>query len=144
VRGRFTKTIALAAICGATIVGTVAVSAASVDAKGTKKQFCNAAVKVGSNIKPSANPSAYGKKAAAKLEKSFHNLEAKAPTSALKNSVATISDFYGQIADGDSAGDIADNAKDYAKAAVKFTTYLTTKCISTQIPDITLPDITLP
>ena len=142
--GRFLKTIALAAIAAATIVGTVGVSAASVDAKGTKKQFCNAAVKVGSDIKTSANPSAYGKKAAAKLEKSFHKLEAKAPTTALKKAVAEISDFYGQIADGDSASEIADSAEDYAKAAAKFATYLATKCISTQLPKITLPDITLP
>ena len=68
----FRKTIALVAICGATIVGTTAVSAASVDAKGTKKQFCNTAVKVGNDIDPSTDPSAYDEKAAAKLEKSFN------------------------------------------------------------------------
>jgi hypothetical protein len=144
VRGRFTKTIALLAICGATVVGTMGVGSASVAEKGTKKQFCKAAVKVGSDIKPSANPSAYSKKAAAKLEKSFHALESKAPTTSLKNAVADISDFYGQIADGDSASELADSAEDYGKAAVKFATYLTTKCVSVSMPDITLPDITLP
>jgi hypothetical protein len=143
VRGSFMKTIALLAICGATVVGTTVVGSASVAEKGTKKQFCKAALKVGNNIRPSAGTSGYSKKAAAKLEKSFHALEAKAPTTSLKNSVATMSDFFGDIADGDT-GAIKDNAADYGKAAVKFTTYLTTKCVSVSIPDITLPDITLP
>jgi hypothetical protein len=144
VQAGFRKTIALAAICGATIVGTAAVSAASIDAKGTKKQFCNAAVKVGSDIEPSADPSSYDEEAAAKLEKSFHKLEAKAPNNGQKNAVADISDFYAEIADGD-AGDISSGeAKAYAKAVTKFAAFLATQCVSTQIPDITLPDITLP
>jgi hypothetical protein len=143
VQAGFRKAIALAAICGVTIVGTVAVSGASVDAKGTKKQFCNAAVKVGNDIDPSTDPSGYGKKAAAKLEKSFAKLEAKAPNSSLKNAVSTISDYFGAIADGDN-DELADSAEDYGKAITRFATYLATKCVSTQIPDITLPDISLP
>ena len=142
-QARFRKTIALVAICGATVVGTTAVSAASVDAKGTKKQFCNAAVKVGNDIDPSTDASAYGKKAAAKLEKSFAKLEAKAPNSSLKNAVSTISDYFGAIADGDN-DELADSGAAYGKAIAKFATYLATKCVSTQIPDITLPDIELP
>ncbi|HEY8218004.1 MAG TPA: hypothetical protein VIH82_12785 [Acidimicrobiia bacterium] len=140
----FTKTVAVVAICAAMIVGTIAMASASVDAKGTKKQFCSAALKVGTGISPSGSPTGIAKKAAAKLEKAFHKLEAKAPTTSLKNAVATMSDFYGRIADGDSASDLAEDAADYAKAALKFSAYLTTKCISTKIPDITLPDITLP
>jgi hypothetical protein len=139
----FRKTIALAAICGATIVGTTAVSAASVDAKGTKKQFCKAAVRVGANIEPSTDPSDYDEEAAAKLEKAFNKLEAKAPTNALKNAVADISDYFGAIADGDT-DELADTAEDYGRAFTRFAGYLATKCISTQLPDITLPDITLP
>jgi hypothetical protein len=133
--------MAALAISAAVIVGTMGVSAASVDAKGTKKQFCKAAVKVGSNIRPSSNPTGTSKKASAKLEKSFHQLEAKAPTSSLKNAVATMSDFYGRIADGDDLQDIAGDAVAYGKAAVKFTKYLTTKCISVSIPDVSVPTL---
>ena len=140
----FRKAIALVAICGATVVGTTAVSAASVDAKGTKKQFCKAALKVGNNIDPSGDPSDYDEKAAAKLEKSFAKLESRAPTQSMKNTVSTISNYFGAIADGDT-DEIADNSSDYGKAFARFTTYLATKCIEIpDIPDITLPDISLP
>jgi hypothetical protein len=144
VQARFTKPLAALAIGAAMIVGTVGVSAASVEAKGTKKQFCKAALKVGSNIGTSVDPSGVDEQAAAKLEKGFHKLEAKAPDKSLKKSVATMSDFFGQIADGDSASDLAESGTAYGKAALKFSTYLATKCVSVALPDISLPDISLP
>ena len=143
-QARFRKTIALAAICGATIVGTVAVSAASVDAKGTKKQFCNAAVKVGTTSIRRPIRVTTTKKAAAKLEKSFDEARGEGAEQRAEERSGRPLRLLRPIADGDAGDSRRDEAKAYGKAVTKFATYLATKCVSTQIPDITLPDITPP
>ena len=143
-QARFAKPMAALAISAAVVVGTMGVSAASVDAKGTKKQYCKSALKIGSNITPSFNPKGLPKKDAAKLEKSFTKLAKLAPTTSLRKSTLTMAHFFGRIADGDSAKELAKDAGAYGKASAKWATYLATQCVSVSIPDITLPDITLP
>jgi hypothetical protein len=145
VQARWMKPVAAVAISAAVAVGTMGVSAASVDAKGTKKQYCKTALHLGSDIQTSPDPSGLSKKNAASLEKSFKKLAKQAPTGALQKASTTIANFYGKIADGDSFQDISSStAKAYAKAYLTFGTYVATKCVAAAIPDITLPDITLP
>ncbi len=144
-RARFTKPVAAVAITAALVVGATSVVGASVDAKGSKKKFCNQALNLGSDITQSPDPSSLTEETAADLEKAFNKLAKVAPNKALKNSSTTMANFYGEIADEGDAQDISsDDAKAFAKATVKFGTYLATKCVSAAIPDITLPDITLP
>jgi len=80
------------------------------------------------------------RKTAAKLEKAFRTLAETAPTKSLNSAVNTIAAFYGRLADGDKAVDVAKDAGvAFGKAAAKFATYLATQCISSQLSDITLP-----
>ena len=144
-QARFTKPMAALAISAAVIVGTMGVSAASVDAKGSKKKFCTASSKVGSDVDPSTDPSGISEDTAADLEKAFKKLAKSAPNNSMKKAVLTISAFYGRFADGDAPGDVAqDDGVAYAKAAAKFGTYVATKCIAVLIPDVTIPDIKIP
>jgi len=145
VRARFTKPVAAVAITAALVVGATSVVGASVDAKGSKKKFCNQALNLGSEITQSPDPSSLAEETAADLEKAFKKLAKAAPNKALKNASTTIANFYGEIADGGDVQDLtADDGEAFAKANVKFATYLATKCVSEAIPDITLPDISLP
>ena len=135
------KPVAAVAISAAVALGTVGVSAASVDATGTKKQFCKSAL----HIKGTPDPSGISEKSAASLEKQFKKLAKQAPTSSLANASTTIAKFYGKIANGDNISDTSSSAaKSFAKAYLKFGSYVATKCVADAIPDITLPDITLP
>lgn len=144
-RARFSKPVAAVAITAALVVGATSVVGASVDAKGSKKKFCNQALNLGSDITQSPDPSSLSEETAADLEKAFKKLAKAAPNNALKNASTTMANFYGELADGGDARDIdSDDAKAFAKATAKFGTYLATKCVSEAIPDITLPDITLP
>jgi hypothetical protein len=133
--------MAVVAISAAVAVGTMGIGAASVDAKGTKKQFCKSAL----HIQGTPDPSGISEKSAASLEKQFKKLAKQAPTSALANASTSIAKFYGKIADGADVSDTSSSAaKSYAKAYLKFGAYVATKCVADAIPDITIPTITLP
>lgn len=144
-KARFNKAImtpiAAVALSAAMLVATTGVATASIDAKGSKKKFCEQALKLGTDVtQPSPDATSVPEDTAADLERAFKKLSKAAPSKALKNATATIASYYGELADGSSPADLsAEEGEAYGNATAKFATYLATKCISEVIPDITLP-----
>jgi hypothetical protein len=139
------KPVAAVVITAAVAVGTAGVGGASVDATGSKKQFCKTALGLGSDITTAPSLNGLAKKDAAKFQKSFKKLASQAPTAALAKASTTIAGVYGKLAAGKKFTDITSGqAKAYASAFAKFGLYVGTKCVAAEIPNISLPNITLP
>lgn len=134
---RLTKPLVVATLAIGLVGGMASVGSASVSAD--KKSFCKAALKIQVDAAEGEVPTVT-EDVAASLEKQFRKVAKKAPTKALKNASNTIADWYGEIADGNSATDIStEEGEAYGEAAAKFYSYLGTKCLTEAIPDITLP-----
>ena len=138
---RFAKWGTALAVSAVMVVGTAGVAGASVDAKGSKAKFCKQAANVGEDATSGDDIS---EEAAGKLEKQLNKLAKQAPSKNLKNATEEMADYFGKIADGDIEDISAEEAKDYAVATGTFGVYVTTKCLTEAIPDITLPDVSLP
>ena len=139
---RFAKWGTALALSAVMVVGTAGVGGASVDTKGSKAKFCKQAAKVGEDATSSGDD--ISEEAAGKLEKQLNKLAKQAPSKNLKSATEEMADYFGKIADGDIEDISAEEAKDFGVASGTFGVYVTTKCITEAIPDITLPDITLP
>ncbi len=139
---RFAKWGTALALSAVMVVGTAGVGGASVDAKGTKAKFCKQAANVGEDATSAGDD--ISEESAAKLEKQLNKLSKQAPSKNLQSATKEMASYFGKIADGDIDDITAEEAKDFGVAAGTFGIYVTTKCITEAIPDITLPDITLP
>jgi hypothetical protein len=139
---RFAKWATVLGLSAVMVVGTAGLGGASVDAKGSKAKFCKQAAKVGEDATSSGDD--ISEEAAAKLEKQLDKLAKQAPSKNLESATKEMADYFGKIADGDIEDISAEEAKDFGIATGTFGVYVTTKCLTDAIPDITLPDISLP
>jgi hypothetical protein len=115
---------------------------ASVDAKASKK-VCK--ILTGISIDPSSDPTASGgRESAAKYAKALKKA-AKKVKGNIKKTLKTLANYYQRIADGDDISDLGDDAAAFAKASLKFASYVVDNCLGDisipSIPNVSIPDI---
>ena len=130
-------------VSAALVAGAAATAAASVDARGDKERFCEEGLALGEDV--ISEGTAMSEETAAELQQDLTRLAKLAPSKSLAKAVKQMAAYYRTIADGTSPDDISvGELKDFGFASGKFGLYLTTKCLTEMLPDITLPDIDLP
>ena len=118
-------------------VGLAAVSSAGASVPAKTSKFCKAVKKT--DYEDIGNP--LSKKNAAKVEKQLNRL-ADSASGKTQDAIETLSQAYGDIADGDKPSDVFSDG-DVISALGTFGIAVG-KCALANLPDITLPDIDLP
>ena len=127
----------------ALLVGAAGTAGASAGARGDKERFCEEGLALGEDV--ISEGTAMSEDTAADLQRQLTKLAKLAPSKSLAKAVKEMAGYYATIADGTSPDDISvGELKDFGFASGKFGLYLTTKCLTEMLPDITLPDIDLP
>ena len=135
--GRFTSVFVSVALCAALGAVFADEAAASVGDKKSVKKFCKTALAIGNS--GSTNPQGeLEQDVAAAAERDYKKAAKLAPTKKIKKAANQVAKFYGKVADGESPtraiqGDVG---ADYTEGLVVFSTYVTSKCLVSQLDDL--------
>jgi hypothetical protein len=128
--------ITMAALSG---TGALLASAPAGASVGSESKACK--ILTGITISPSSDPTAAGGRSNAKKYAKALDKAAKQTKGDIKKTLKTLSTYYKHIANSDT-GALQDEAQQFAKASVKYASYIVSNCISSQLPSgVTIPSI---